>query len=82
MFVRGTARHDLVNEISVATEAGLLQHPRITGLYHDRFVKVLEREALGVMVTVHRFGDELLERRVRQVTVRTGCHDVMTGFDP
>ena len=51
-------------------------------LDENGFVKILEREALGVVIAVDSLGHELLDQRVRKVAIRTGGNDVMTRFYP
>ena len=51
-------------------------------LDENGFVKILEREAFGVVITVDSLGHELLDQRVRKVAIRTGGNDVMTRFYP
>lgn len=49
----------------------------IVRLYHDGLVKVLECEALRVVVAVDCLGNKFLNQRVWQVAIRTSCHDVV-----
>ena len=65
VFVRGASRDYVVYEVSVTVETSLLQYVRIARLDHDGLVKVLHREALGMVVAVEAFGDVLRDGLVR-----------------
>ena len=69
--------HDSVHEITVASETGFLQNMRIVRLYQNGLVKVLEREALRVVVAVDCLGNKFLNRGVWQVAIRTSCYDMV-----
>ena len=59
------ADHKLVNEISVACKTIVLEDSCIRFLDHDGLVKILQREALGVVPTVVRFRQVLAKEVMR-----------------
>src|SRR4051812_38144887 len=79
---RRAARDDLVYEIPVAPQATLLQDAGVLGLDHDGFVKILEREPLGMVVAVLGLGDVLGEELVRQVAVHAFRSRVVGAAGP
>jgi hypothetical protein len=82
VLVRSASSNDVVNEVTVAVQACFLQNVRIMRLDENGFVKILEREAFGVVITVDSLGHELLDQRMRKVAIRAGGNDVMTRFHP
>src|SRR5262245_18563203 len=61
--------HDVGHEVPVPAEAVLLEDRRVVGLDEVRLVEVLEREALGMVVSVVRLGEVLADEGVGQVAV-------------
>ena len=59
VVIRGASRYDVVHEVSVTPKTRLLENLGIARLDHDGLVKVLQREALGMVVAVEAFGDVL-----------------------
>ena len=57
---------DAVDNLLMTTHAVLLQHLGISRFYHDRFMKILQRETFRMMVAVfglrHVFADEVVRR--------------------
>src|SRR5690349_10002105 len=73
---------EFLHEFLVALRAVLLQHATIARLDANGFVKVLEREALGVPEAVLRLAGVFAREIVRRVTVVAGGDGVMARLLP
>ncbi len=76
-----TVNH-VTDQAFVALQTVFLQNPGILFFYHDRLGKVLERESLGVEITVFCFRDVFRDELVRKMTINTSCNGVMRTLLP
>ena len=72
----------LVDHVLVTLDAVLLENPTVLLLDHNRFVEVLQREALGVMVSIVCLGNILADEVVRKMTVDARGGTVVTRLLP
>ena len=73
---------EFVDEVRMTGEAVFLQDAGVRALDHDGLMKVLQREALGVMPAVLGFGEILPEETVREVAIDAIGDGMMAGFLP
>lgn len=73
---------DVVNHALVAMQAVVLQDAPILATDHDRFMKVLQREAFGMPETVFGFGEILGGKGVRKMAINTRGDAVMACLLP
>ena len=71
-----------MNQIAMALKTIALEDPTVAFLDHDGFVKILERESLGMMIAVAGLGQLLRQPLVWQVTINTCRQPVMAGLLP
>src|SRR5210317_583435 len=76
------ADNKVVRQILMTSKAVVLKNSRIRLLDHYRLVEVLQREALGVMPAVVRFGDVLADKVVRKMTIDTNGYCMVARFLP
>ncbi len=74
--------HQLMHEIAMAHQAILLQDPRIRSFDHDRLVKILQGEALGVMPAIVGFRQVFAEEIMRQMAVHASGDCMMARLLP
>src|SRR5438034_11707044 len=78
----GAVPEDVIDEVVVAVETVRLQDFLTHGPKADRFVEVLEGEALGVPVPVLGLDRVLGDGAVRNVAIVARRRRLMTGFLP
>ena len=66
----------------MAIHTVVLQDPTVLFLDHDRFMKILRRERLGVVVAVFGLGDVFGHEGVRQMAVDAASHSVVARLLP
>jgi hypothetical protein len=76
------ADDQLMDQVLVAGKTVFLEDPRVGPLDHDRLVKVLDRESLGVVPAVVGLGEILAEEAVRKMAIDTVGHRMMAGLLP
>ncbi len=82
LIVFGAVRGNLAHIIPVAIQTIGIEHGGVAGPNLDRFVKILERKCLRMMMAVAGFGQPFADEIVRHMAVVARGHSVMTGFLP
>ena len=68
--------------VFMAIHTVVLQDPTVLFLDHDRFMKILRRERLGVVVAVFGLGDIFADKIVREVAIDAGGGGMVAGLLP
>ena len=71
-----------VDEIGMTGETVFLQDTGVRALDHDGLMKILQREAFGMMPTVLGLGEVLAKEVVWQMAIHTVGNRVVTGLLP
>jgi len=71
-----------VNETLMTPDADFLKDLRVAFFDHDRFVEILQCEALRMVITVLGFGDVLADQIMRNVAVIADGDVMMAGLLP
>lgn len=73
---------DAVDDLLMTAHTVLLKHGGIAGLHHDRLVKILQGEALRMMVAVFRLRHVLPDEIVRGMTIVARRYGMMRTLLP
>ena len=72
----------LMHHVVVALDAIMLKNPLVLPFDHDGLVKILQGEALGMVVAVLGFRQVLGEKRVWKMAINARGNAVVAGFLP
>ena len=71
-----------VNHIEVTLHAVALENSPVLLLDHDRFVKILKGESLGMVVSIFGLGNVLAHEGMRKMAIHTGRNGMVTRLQP
>ena len=80
--IRRGACDDVVDQVSMAGQAVVLQDPTVRFGDHDRFMEILQREPPRVTITIVGLGEPFRQAGMGQMAVDAGGDGVVAGFLP